>query len=318
MKIEHSVLKRRVDYALFTRARPYVFIEAKQTGGLDTSGEQQLFKYAYGEGIPILILTDGDRWDFYLSMAAGRPSERCFLSLNLSESDARENNEQHLERVLRRVDVESGSAKRYAEDLLEARRKRDHALKTIPKAWQALVNEPDDMLIDLVAEKVHELIGDKPGGTDVAEFLHGLQSASASTKKITEVSRGKRVTHMRGRKLVGFQCDGQIVRPGTAIETLVAVVQHFARVDPQFMEQFETKTKGRKRSLVARTQTELHPDPKFSEKIARDLGNGWWLGGNLSGDSIRKRIEIAREVSDVGSRLVLIEEENADNGKSLA
>ena len=40
-----------------------------------------------------------------------------------------------------------------------------------------------------------------------------------------------------------------------------------------------------------------------------DLGNGWWLGHNLSTGAIRKKIQVACEIAGVtfGSQLKLIE-----------
>ena len=48
---------------------PLVFIEAKRLGNVDYRAEGQLFGYAVNRGVPFLILTDGNVWDFYLSMA---------------------------------------------------------------------------------------------------------------------------------------------------------------------------------------------------------------------------------------------------------
>lgn len=75
--------KGYVDYALLGRRGPLVFVEAKRIGGIDVNAETQLFKYAVNRGVPILILTDGRQWDFYLSMAAGIPQERRFYRLEL-------------------------------------------------------------------------------------------------------------------------------------------------------------------------------------------------------------------------------------------
>ena len=180
-KPEYSVRNGFVDYALFTPAGPRVFVEAKRMGALDSSGETQLFSYAAHEGIPILILTDGNQWEFYLSMAAGKPPERCFLSLRISELAAQKENERHLEWVLRRASVESGSAWRFASELLDARLKRERGLKAIPVAWRRLVEEPHDTLKKLLAEKVYELSGSKPDATDVADFILGFKSTQISS-----------------------------------------------------------------------------------------------------------------------------------------
>ena len=57
-----------VDYALLPEGGgPLVFIEAKGLGRVDIAGEEQLFRYAVNKGVPFLILTDGDLWDFSIS-----------------------------------------------------------------------------------------------------------------------------------------------------------------------------------------------------------------------------------------------------------
>ena len=84
IKPEYSVGHGRVDYALLCPDRPQVFIEAKRRGGLDARAEEQLFDYASHNGIPLLVLTDGYYWDFYLSMADGLPEERRFLQTDVS------------------------------------------------------------------------------------------------------------------------------------------------------------------------------------------------------------------------------------------
>ena len=108
----------KVDYALLDGRIPLVFIEAKRIGAVDVGGEEQLFGYAAHKGVPLLILTDGDRWDFYLSMAEGVPEERRFYRLELSEFEQR--NCEYLDflgKHLRKDHVLSREAKRSAEEL---------------------------------------------------------------------------------------------------------------------------------------------------------------------------------------------------------
>ena len=81
---ELSVNEGFVDYALLHAGASQVFIEAKRPGGLDVRAEDQLFRYAVNKGVPFLILTDGDIWDFYLAMAAGAPADRRFYRAELT------------------------------------------------------------------------------------------------------------------------------------------------------------------------------------------------------------------------------------------
>ena len=85
---EFSVDNGRVDYALLRHGGgPLVFIEAKGLGGVDIKGEEQVFRYAVNRGVPFLILTDGNLWDFYLSMAAGDPPDRQFYRVELKNEE---------------------------------------------------------------------------------------------------------------------------------------------------------------------------------------------------------------------------------------
>jgi predicted type IV restriction endonuclease len=61
---EFSLTPRRVDYALCNPPKkPAVFIEVKQPGQTDAA-DKQLFEYAFHEGVPLAVLTDGQTWSF--------------------------------------------------------------------------------------------------------------------------------------------------------------------------------------------------------------------------------------------------------------
>ena len=61
---EFSVAGQRVDYALGHPAnKPAVFVEVKRLGRSDKD-DKQLFEYAFHQGVPMAILTDGREWSF--------------------------------------------------------------------------------------------------------------------------------------------------------------------------------------------------------------------------------------------------------------
>src|SRR2546427_341600 len=96
---EYSVGSRRVDFALcHPEARPVAFIEVKQVGESE-GADKQLFEYAFMQGIPLAVLTDGQRWNFYLPSGQGTYSDRRFYSLDLLEREPSEI-EQRLKRYL--------------------------------------------------------------------------------------------------------------------------------------------------------------------------------------------------------------------------
>ena len=61
---EYSLRGRRVDYALcHPPGKPIAFVEVKRIGQ-SGGAEKQLFEYAFHEGVPLAILTDGQEWNF--------------------------------------------------------------------------------------------------------------------------------------------------------------------------------------------------------------------------------------------------------------
>ena len=155
---EYSLEGRRVDYALCHPAnRPSVFVEVKKVG-LSDGADRQLFEYAFHLGIPMAILTDGQEWSFYLPGEQGRYDERRVYKLDLLEREIEEA-VKRLEKYLSYERVCSGKA-------LESGREdyqnvaRDREIETIlPKAWSALLEEPDSLLLELLAEKAEDLCG---------------------------------------------------------------------------------------------------------------------------------------------------------------
>ena len=115
---EFSVDNGRVDYALLRRGGPLVFIEAKGLGSVDIKGEEQVFRYAVNRGVPFLILTDGNLWDFYLSMAAGDPPDRQFYRVELTNEERIHEYVESLETFLRKNRVVSEQARVDAEQRL--------------------------------------------------------------------------------------------------------------------------------------------------------------------------------------------------------
>ncbi len=316
---EFPVDSGRVDYALLRDGGdPLVFIEAKKLGAADGQGEEQLFGYAVNKGVPFLILTDGNVWDFYLSMAAGAPSERRFYRAELTRAERTPEYVEFLETYLRKSPVVSGQARRTAEKRHESNRESEKARKAIPRAWRTLLETPEEMLRDLLAEEVESQCGTKPELDDVEEFLKGLLSDAPPPRTPDDAPTTPRPPSPGGTRppepgnrsrIVGFILDNGAVETGAAIRTLVEVLKAFDRRDPGFMERFADQTAGRKRRLVARNRDDLYDRSDLVRDHSTDLENGWWLGNNISSQQVRNKVEIACQTAGVnfGSQLTLIE-----------
>lgn len=305
-KPEFAVGKRKVDYALFDQGKPLVFIEAKHSDVKIGKGEDQLFSYANNQGVPLLVLTNGWYWDFYLSMAAGRPPDRRFYSLDLRLGDNVAGYVKFLEQHLQKNRVVSGKAKLSAEDILQNNKDREKARDSIPSVWSGLIENREEMLIDLLAEEVEGTCGIKPSVSHVHAFLAGLRPSAIADPPPPP---GPAPSPPKA-KLQGFIFNGSRKECNTAIDTLTEILKTFQLENSQFMGALASETKTKTRRLVATKRIDLYANYDRYGHRARDLGNGWWLGTNYGARSIRRFIKIACGVAGVklGSQLKLIDE----------
>lgn len=187
--------KRWVDYALGNlpnnNPRPLVFVEAKSAGRVDTKGEEQLFSYAVNRGVPLLVLTDGTIWNFYLSMASGPPHERCFYRMELRLREKIPEYEESFQRYLLKDNVFSGQSQSEAEKKLKRDRDQEVARNAIAPCWDALLREADPVLRDALVEAVTEKCGVKPDLDLVESFLRDL--AGPQRHEVQAVSRHREI-----------------------------------------------------------------------------------------------------------------------------
>lgn len=313
-KPEFAVGRRFVDYALLDHGKPLVFIEAKHVGAKVGTGEDQLFSYASNKGIPLLVLTNGWYWDFYLSMAEGIPADRRFFSVDLHQEENVSEYVDFLEQHLREHRVCSGKARLSAEGLLQHSRNRERARNAIPGAWRALVQERDEMLREVLAERVENECRVKPDVDDVLAFLAGLESpepkkGSKPRPKRAPIAPSPPSTAPKGRsRIKGFVLDGKRVDAESAIATLVEVLNTFQRRDSGLLDRLAPKTTGRKRRLVARKRSDLHEDTRLLGH-SQELEGGWWLYTKHSASAIRRYIETACKEAGIkyGDQLKLID-----------
>jgi len=170
---QYSLENLRVDFALcHPPERPIALIEVKQLGKQTDDSERQLFQYAFHAGVPLAILTDGQEWHFFLPAEQGDYGERRVYKLDLLEREV----DECASRLLRYLNYDaivSGAAIEAArEDYKNVARSR-LIETTLPKAWRKLIEEKDEILIELVADRTASLCGYKPDGDSVARFPHG-------------------------------------------------------------------------------------------------------------------------------------------------
>lgn len=178
----------RMDYALRGPDQTTVaVIEAKAPGNDLDQHVTQTLNYAFHEGIPLCALTTGVEWWLYLSLEeTSAPRDRFFAKLDLEE-DGVEDLEDRLQSCLGYDAVIDGSARERAKRMLEDRRNEERILAEVPRAWQRLLEEPDDLLLRLVQDRVDQSIGLRPTHEQVRSVLrrsvHGPAPSHLSSQQ---------------------------------------------------------------------------------------------------------------------------------------
>jgi len=253
------------------------------------------------------ILTDGQEWHFFLPAEQGDYGERRVYKLDIVEREL----EETVARLLRYLDYQavcSGEAINAARaDYQNVARER-LIKKTFPDAWRRLVDDEDELLLELIADRVESLCGYKPDPDTVAEFLKkqvDLKSV-AMPQLVSPPARPsppaqRPASPLQGRSLtqIGFILNGRFQAARNARDVLAKVFIELANRDPTFLERFATLPKhGRTRRYLGRTPNELYPErPDLARDFSQEIRPGWWLGINLSRAAISRIIEMACEVA---------------------
>ena len=303
----------RVDYVLHgDTGNPLVFIEAKKLGHANEFGEQQLFQYAFGQGVPLLILTDGNIWNFYLSMAEGVTADRRFYGMVLTTTEKTDEYARSFFDYLEKIRVRSGDARTAAEKSHIDNKTRTRAKNAIPKVWRTLLEKPDPDLRSILAIAVENECGINPELDDLNNFLEkqlSLPSDNYTPIGILPPKPRKDVdSKSKSKKIVGYILDGKAKQVGVGNRTLAEILKEFHRDNSKFMFDFAAKTRGRTRRLVAQNREDLYDQQDLAD-FSFDMENGWWLGTNISARNVRENVKIACEIAGVsyGSQLTLIE-----------
>ncbi len=167
---EYTVGGKRVDYALRPGSENAVFIEVKRNGENLEGHQQQLLEYCFQQGVKLAALTNGRTWWLYLPLQTGNWEQRRFLTIDV------ESQEPHVveQRFIEHLSVEkvsTGEAVSSAEELVRSQQRTEITGKAIIEAWKQIVETPDEILVDLMAETAERICGFKPETDRILEFL---------------------------------------------------------------------------------------------------------------------------------------------------
>lgn len=302
---EFSMPGGRVDFALFGGVRqPSVFIEVKGVGRAG-SGDKQLFEYAFHQGVPICVLTDGREWSFYYPPGEGDYSQRRVQKLHLVERDELQV-EETFKRYLQRERVRTGEARDAVDLDFRDLRSRREAQRSIPNAWRALVEEPEELLVELLQDQTEAISGVRPSSAAVLSFLTSLSLTKANDAAVQTTTKPASLTRNQaegstpasqsrssanvGSRHVTYEIFGEKKVTNTAKSALVEILSEIAKRYPDRMPEIARGARGQSRNHIARSPEEIYPKrPDLAR--AEELHDGWLIGTNIAN---REKLRIIR------------------------
>ncbi len=222
---EYVLEGRRVDFCLRTGGVS-VFVEVKRPSEDLERHQKQLLEYAFSEGVHLAVLTNGSSWWFYLPTAVGSWEQRKFLVVDVVAQEPSVASESF--RKFLSVDaVSTGEALGAAQALLSDAYRNEAVRKALPEVWRRLASEPDELLVELLAESTEAISGHRPDDEAVAEFLLTLTN-TATVDVAHAVSRERGTTSPTGSQgrtpSGGFPAAKPVARPEATRPTVTGTV----------------------------------------------------------------------------------------------
>jgi predicted type IV restriction endonuclease len=318
---EYSVKGRRVDYALcHPRRKPRIFVEVKQVSKSALDFEEQLAAYAYEEGVPLVVLTTGKEWNFYVPYGPGKFVDRRVYRIDLLERSP----DEIVSRFQRYLDfdaVRNGNAFVNAQNDLRDVLSVQETKRALPKAWTRLLEEPSPGLVELVLQQLESMTGDLPQAGVLEDFLRRQANGLGPTPESEDTRPPRGNPHPPKPEPVGPTVPtpgpevnfipvgnvpltflGQRMSFPTHRRRLVKAFEFLSERDSEFLEKFSRLAIPGKRPGVARRPVDLFPGKESLAKTRShftELGNGsgWYIDLNQSADTMAKMIKRACDVA---------------------
>ena len=284
---EYPVQGGNVDYSLRLHGANKVFLEAKRPSEDLSKHQVQLLNYSFAEGVPLAILTNGLTWWFYLPLREGSWEERRFGVIDLRNQDVSQTADSLID-FLSMENVHSGTAVENAKSHLAKFWKAKKIEGTLPKAWEQLINEPDEILVELLNQKVEEMCGWEADQGSIKQFLANLSKFTSApstpplpaslTHSTKPRPQNQPIDRRMGRKLVRFTFNGQTY-PGRSwarmLVTLAEIIYHQHRTEFHRVIESSNHYFGRR------------PEGMAAPKAIRD--SDYYVGTGYNANTIEKR-----------------------------
>lgn len=284
---EYSVHERRVDFSLRYQNHDEVFIEVKKIGEDLEKHQEQLLDYSFRQGVKLAVLTNGISWWFYLPIKAVEWQQRKYYTIDLYDQDAGDITKNFIA-FLSKENVTSGQAEKNAEDVYRSQQKTFVISETLPKAWEKLIREPDEALIELLAETTEKLCGHRPDNDTATAYLkrhYAIADRQVCRPKQQPIITPPLVVtsssdEYTGKTLTSFSLLGKRQEAKAWIELLLSISTYLAS---NHRSRFDAvlRLAGRKRPYFSTNQSELRTAKKIN-------GTDIYVETNLSANQIVK------------------------------
>lgn len=289
---EYIVGCQRVDYAFRDSGTNKVFIEVKKINEDLDKHQEQLLGYAFKEGVKLAILTNGISWRFYLPLYEGSWDQRKFYTIDIYDQATDDMISRFID-YLEKKNVCSGKSIQIAESIYKNNQKDYIIQQTLPKAWNKLLLEPDELLVDLIGEATEKICGYKPDSTQIECFISKIINQNVYMPSIDSKPLKNKITQKRppitvpsvteayaGKYISSFIFRGERYEVKYWIDVLTKICSlmysiHFSSFNKVLQLQ------GRKRPYFTRNPDEL--------RVPQQVGNSdMYMETNLSSNQIIK------------------------------
>ncbi|MFN3288090.1 MAG: hypothetical protein ACK40H_06540 [Sphingomonadaceae bacterium] len=264
------------------------------------------------------MLTDGRDWNVYLPAEQGSYDDRRVHRLLIDERPVAD-----CIRVLRRYleagRVRSGAAHEEARrDYRDAMRRR-LAQQALPRAWGELLAGPEELLVELLADRAEGLCGSRPDAEAVAAFLReragpggaagprgapngasGRPSAPVAPASPAPAPSPATPGHAKDRpagagapdlpgtgRAVRWTIAGEQRESPNAGAAMVEILRLLVARDPSPLPRLAEAVRGRTRNHIARTPAEVYPERPDIARCA-EISAGWVVGMNIANREKRR------------------------------
>ena len=256
-----------------------------------------MFRYAFRRGVPIAILTDGQKWQFFYPIGQGDYRERKVHELDLIKEGSEESAE-CLNRYLNYDSIRTGEAVNAIKKDYEKVVQQRQVATRLPEAWSKLLEEADEFLLHAVAEKTESLCGYRPTDEQVLTFLKSLQKGTELDRRATHtqpISPVQPASRHRTEKQKAQQTRLVVTMPnGEKIDHNVAATTFAEVIEKLGIERVKDLNKEDIIPLIS-----THKDDKY---IQRPSGRYYIMTHN----STRKKKVLLEEIAaDLGEPLTV-------------